>query len=208
MGALGGALAAAHAAAGLHLGLALGVLLHLPPAGAAAHAQVLDGAAEAGLLVALEVGQGDHHVRLHDGLADLGGLDVLRPRHGHLHVVVAPQAVADDHLAARGQGGEAVFIGGVQVLQGVLPPAGVEGVAVGEEGDAPQLLHHVGHRLGVVGPQERQVPRLAEVHLDGHQLVVKIDLPDARPADELFQLVQQAHARTAPEVGVVDLRLF
>ena len=78
----------------------------------------------------LEVGQGDDHIGLHDGLSDLGGLDVLRPLHGHLHVVVAPQAVTDDHLAA-------VLPGALQVLQGVLPAAGVHGVAVGEEGDAP-----------------------------------------------------------------------
>ena len=113
------------------------MLLHLAPAGTAAHPQVLDGAAKAGLLMPLEVGQGDDHIGLHDGLSDLGGLDVLRPLHGHLHVVVAPQAVADDHLAAGGQRGEAVLIGCVQVLQGVFPAAGIEGVAVGEEGDAP-----------------------------------------------------------------------
>ena len=153
----------------------------------------------------LEVGQGDDHIGLHDGLSDLGGLDVLRPLHGHLHVVVAPQAVTDDHLAAGRQRGEAVLIGCVQVLQGVFPAAGIEGVAVGEEGDAPQALHHIGHHLGVIGPQECQVSRLTEMHLDGHQLTLKVDLPDARRAHQLLQLVQQADPRPAPEVRHVNL---
>ena len=84
------------------------------------------------------------------------------------------------HMAAGGEGGEAVFIGGVQVVQGVFPAAHVQGVAVGEEGLAAQLLHQVGHHLGVVGPQEGQVARLAKVDFNGGVLVGKIDVANAR----------------------------
>ena len=137
MGALSGTPAAAHTPPGIDLRLALGVLLHLAPAASAAHADVLQGPPEASLLVSFEVVQGDEDIGLHDSLSNLGRGDVLRPLYRNLHVVVAPQAVANDHLAAGGQRGEAVLIGCVQVLQGVFPAAGIEGVAVGEEGDAP-----------------------------------------------------------------------
>ena len=75
------------------------MLLHLAPAASAAHAQVFHRAAKAGLLVSLEVAQGKNYVGLHNGLADFGGLNVLRPGYRDLHIVVAPQAVADDNHA-------------------------------------------------------------------------------------------------------------
>ena len=40
--------------------------------------------------------------------------------------------------------------GGVHVVQGVFPPAYIQGVAVGEEGLAAPLLHKVRHGLGPV----------------------------------------------------------
>ena len=118
-------------------GLAGSVLLHLARAGAAAHADVLDGTAEAGGLVALEVGQADEDVRVHDGAADLGRLAVFAVRHRHLHFIGAAQAVTDEDLAAGRHGPESRSHGhGVEVLQGILAAARVEGVAVGEEGHA------------------------------------------------------------------------
>ena len=80
------------------------------------------------------------------------------------------------------------------MLQGVLPAAGVHGVAVGEEGAAAQLLHHVHHRPGIVGPEEAHVAQLAEVHLDGHELAVQVQLLDPGRPDQLLQLGGQAVA--------------
>ena len=51
--------------------------IHLAGAAAAAHADVLQRAAEAGRFVALEVRQADEDVGVHDGAANLGGLAVL-----------------------------------------------------------------------------------------------------------------------------------
>ena len=203
-----GALLAVAAQAFLHHRLAGLVLFHLAGAGTAAHAQVLQRAAEAGGLMALEVVQGDDDVRIHDGPADLGGGAVFGVGHRHLDVVGATQAVADDELAAGGHGTEAVLLSGSQVFQGVLAPAGVQGVAVGEEGHAALFLHHIRHRLGPVGAQVRQVARLTEVDLDGHELAVHVDLADAGRLDELFQFFLQIGARTHPEVCIIHGRFF
>ena len=148
------AMVAATTAALADPGLALGVLLHLACPAAAAHAQVLDGAAEAGGLVAFEVGQADDDVGIHDGVADLGVLHQLAVVYRHCHLVGASQAVTDDDGTAAGDVVEPVLCRCQQVLQGVLPATRIEGVAVGEEGLAAQLLHHVHHRSGVVGTQE------------------------------------------------------
>ena len=99
--------AAANAALCLDHGLALAVLLHLARARAAAHAEVLERAAEARLLVALEVAQGDDNVSVHDGLTDLGLLDQGQVD-GHQGLVGALETVRDDDVAAGLQGGKAV----------------------------------------------------------------------------------------------------
>ncbi len=208
VGALKGALAAADTVFLGYRGLACRVLLHLAPAASAAHAQVFHRAAKAGLLVSLEVAQGKNYVGLHNGLADFGGLNVLRSGYRNLHIVVAPQAVADDNLTAGAQGREAVLKGGVQVLQSVLSPSGIEGVAVGEEGQAPHAPHHIGHHLGVIGPQEGQIARLSKVHLNGGELSLKVNLANPRRADEPLQLLQQISPRPAPQVGKIYLRRF
>ena len=171
------------------------MLLGLTGPGAAAHADVLDGAAKSGHLVALEVGQRDEHVGVHHRPADLGLLHVLAAHHGYLHIVGALQTVADEDGAAHSQGRKAVLPGALQVLQGVLPAAGIHGVAVGEEGLATQLLHHVHHRTGVVGSQIADVAQLAEVHLDGDKLALQVQIGDTGPLDQLFQLSGQAVAK-------------
>ena len=54
--------------------------------------------------------------------------------------------------------------------------------------------------------QVAQVARLAEVDLDGDELVLEVDLPDAGTLDKALQLVELAFARIGAQVGEVDLR--
>ena len=182
---------AAHALFLLDEGLAGVVLLHLAGPAAAAHADVLETSAHAGLLMPLEVGEGDEDIRVHDGPADLGLLHVFAACHGDGDLVVALEAVADEDVAAGGVGGEAVDVGGLDVVQGVLPSAHIEGVAVREEGLAALALHQVRHRLGPVGPQVCQVAGLTEVQLDGNILAVHIDIAEAGGHHQAGQLLGQ-----------------
>ena len=84
--------------------------MHVPLAliGAAAHAQVLQRATEACLLMALEVVQGDDDIRIHNGPADFRLLHHRAPRHRHSYIIGALQAVGNDHMAAGGVGSKAV----------------------------------------------------------------------------------------------------
>ena len=201
--ALLGAAVAAAAQLALDGRRAGGVLLHLAGAAAAAHPDVLDRPAEAGGLMPLEVGQADKDVGVHDGAADLGGLAEFAVGHRHLDLVGAAQPVADQHLAAGGHRPEAVQLGALEMLEGVFPLAGVEGVAVGQKGHAALLFAQVGHHLGVVGPQEGQVAQLPKVHLDGHEAPVHLNIPDPRRQTQPAQLLGQAGTHRAPKIGKI-----
>ena len=206
--ALLGAAMTAAAEVFLHRRVAGGVLLHLAGAGAAAHADVLDGTAEAGGLVTLEVAQADEDVGVHDGAADLSGLAVFAVRHRHLHLIGAAQAVGDDDLTAGGHGPEAVQLGAGQVLEGVLSAARIQGIAVSQEGHTALLLAQVGHHLGVVGAQIGQVAQLAEMHLDGDELALHVDVLDACRDAQAAQLIGEAGTYGTAEIGIVDGRCF
>ena len=90
--------------------LARRMLLHLARAAAAAHADVLDRAAEARLLVPLEVREADEDVGVHDGAADLRRLQHAGVLDRHFEFVRAAQTVADDDLTARRRRVEAVDV--------------------------------------------------------------------------------------------------
>ena len=167
---------AADAKIGLHIRLAVGVHGHLARARAAAHADVLERAAEARMLMTLEMRQRDENIGVHHGAADACGLAVFAAHDRDLDIVRALEPVGDDDVTAGGERGIAVEIRGIHVLQRVFAAADVERVAVGEEGLAAALLDEIGDDLGIVGAQERQIAELAEMQLDGDEFAVKIDL--------------------------------
>ena len=142
--------------------------------------------------MALEVGEGDYDVRVGQGLAYLGLLDVLAALHGDERLVRALQAVGDDGVHAGLEGVEAVAVCAVEMVERIFAPADVERVAVGEEGLAAQLLDIVADCGGPVRAQEGEVARLAEVHLDGDELAVKVDALKASGLHEAAQLDEQA----------------
>lgn len=192
----------------LHLRVSGGVLYHLACAGAAAHADVLESTAEAGGFVALEMGQADKDIRIHDGAADLCRLAVFAVRHRNLCFIGAAQAVRNDDLTAGGHGPEAVQLGTGEVLQCVLAAARIQGVAVGQKRQTALLLAQVGHHLGVVGAQECQIAQLAEMHLDGNEFAIHINILDPGGDAHAAQLVQQAGAHGTAEIRIIDLGCF
>ena len=196
---------AAHAVGGIDARLAGSMLLHLAGAAAAAHAQVLHGAAKASLLMALKMGEADHDIGIHERLADLGLVHVLAALDRDERLVGALEAVGDNDLTARGVRGKTVLIGSVDVLERVFAATDVERVAVGEEGLAAQLLHDVRDGAGVVGAQKAQVAQLAKVNLDGDELVLKVNLLDASATDEALELIELALASMRAQVGEVHL---
>ena len=188
------AAAAAHALLLIHSGMHRGVHGLLAAARAAAHAEVLERAADACHLMAFEVVEGDHHVSIHKSAADVRLLHVLAVGQGHSHVVRAAQTVRNDHVATGGEWREAVFVRGSDVLERVLAAANVERVGVREERMAALLLHEVCEGLCPVRTQIREASRLAEVRLDRHKLVGQVDLSKPcrfkKPSELLLQILR------------------
>ena len=180
---------------------------HLARAGAAAHAEILDRAAEARRFVALEVRQRDHDIRVHQRTADLGGGDVFAV-HGDVDVVRALQTVGDQQVAADGIGVEAVLIGGFQMVEGVFPAADIERVAVGQEGLAAELLDEVDDGAGVIRAEIGEIARLAEMQLDRDILALQRELVHAGRQEQARELLLQVFAHIGVEIGKIDLRAF
>ncbi len=104
--------------------------LELSGAGAASHAQVLDGPPETEEDVALEVRDDDEG----PGLGDVAGDPDFRedlPGNGDLRFLFAPLAVCNDD--GDPQGAKAVLPGDFQVVRRVVAQAPVEGIGIGEE---------------------------------------------------------------------------
>ena len=196
---------AANAVLGRDVRLAGGMLLHLAGTAAATHAQILHGAAKAGLLMALKVGEANHDIGIHECLTDLGLAHVLAALDRDERLVGALETVGDDDLATRGIRSKTVLVGGVDVLERVFAATHIERVAVGEEGLAAQLLHDIRDGASVVGAQKAQVAQLAKVNLDGDELVLKVDLLNSGVTDEALELVELALASMRAQVGEVHL---
>lgn len=78
-------------------------------------------------------------------------------------------------------------------------------MAVGEEGHAAELLHHIGNGACIVGTQEGEVPQLTKVNLDGDKLVLEVDLLNAGTANEALELVELTLAAVRAQIGVIHL---
>ena len=155
--------------------------------------------------MALKVGEADHDIGIHERLTDLCLAHILTALDRDERLVGTLEAVGDDDLAACGVRGKAVLVGGVDVLERVFAAAHIERVAVGEEGLAAQLLHHVRDGAGVVGAQKAQVAQLAKVDLDGDELILEVDLLDTGATNEALELVELALASMRAQVGEVHL---
>ena len=182
--------------------------MHFPltGVGATAHADVLQSAAEAGFLMALEMVQRDDDIRIHNGTADFRAFDILAACYGDIHIVRTLQAVADDDMAAGGIGGKAVEVGSFQMVQGIFPGTDVHGIAVGEEGLAAQILDNIHQNPGIAGTQVGHIAQLAKVNLNGDKLVFKIDLVDTGGENQTGQLLGQRLGSTGAEICKINFR--
>ena len=173
----------------------------------ATHAEVLERASETGLLMPLEVGERHHDVGIGEGRADFRGLAVFAVDL-YLALVGALEAVGDDHLALRGDGVEAVLHGALQMVDGVGAASGVEGVAVGEERLAPEGAYYVGHACGEVGADVCHIAGLAEMYLQGHEVILDGEVGEAGAAHETLQLVGEAGVGIGAQVCEEDFCRF
>ena len=113
---------------------------HLAGPGAAAHTDVFQGAAETGQLVAFEMIHGKEDIRVHNSPSDLCLFDVFTSFYRDIYVVGSFQTIGDQHMTAGIVGIKAVLVCTFDVIQRIFASAHIEGVAVGQEGPAAQMV--------------------------------------------------------------------
>ncbi len=131
--------------------LARAVHFHFSGTGAAAHAHVFEGAAEARALMSLEMVQRDDDVRVHDRPADFCFLHVLAAFNRHEHIVRAFQPVGDDDMTVRGKRRKAVLISGIEMVERVFPAAHIQRIAIRQKRLAAEFLDDPHDHGRVVG---------------------------------------------------------
>lgn len=185
----------------------LGVAVHLEFAAyrTAAHAEVLEGAAETCLLVALEVGERDDHIGIRKCGTDFGGGTEFGIVEGNLTVINTFETVGDNDGGLDYDRVEAVLHGGVNVVDGIGASAGVEGVAVGKEWFGTLFLEQFDETSCEVGADICQVAWLAEVEFDGDEQVFEIIGEKTGAYAQPLEFVEQVRVSVGTEIGKVNL---
>ena len=94
------------------------------------------------------------------------------------------------------------------MVERVLAPADVQGVAVGQERLAAALTDKIRDGFGPVRPEIGEVARLAEMDLDGGEFLVEINGSHARGFEQAGQLLLKVFGQRGAEVREIDLGLF
>ena len=128
------------------------VLLHLSGTASAAHADILDRSAEAGLLMAFEVCKRNKDIGIHNGPADISFLAVFPVGNRHKDIISTAKTVTNDYLAACRNSIKAVHICTVHVLQGMFSASGIKRVAVCKERHSAVLLDNISNGLSIIRP--------------------------------------------------------
>ena len=195
-----GAAAAAPAQRFIHDAFPGRMLFHFSGPAAASHADILQCAAEPRHFMSFKMGQTDKHVRIHDSASDFRFFHVHAVLNRNLGFVRAPHTVSDNNLAARRGGIETVQVRAVHMLRRMPAAAGIESIAVCQEGNPALFLYQIGNHLRVLGTQERHIAQFAEMHFDRDKLAFHINLLNTCHKAECFQFLQQAYAHLYPEI--------
>ena len=196
IGALLDAGLAANAQRFVDIGLTVAVLLRFTSARSATHANIFDGAAKAGHLMPLKVGEADENIGIHNGAANLGFLDIFTAHHGHQGFVCAFEPVANDDGAIHRKGRKTVLPCAFQMFQGIFAATGIHGIAVGQERLTAKILDRINNRTRIVGAQVTDVAKLPKMQFDGNKTALHINVADASFFDHFLQLGGQTIAKS------------
>ena len=179
------------------------VLSHFSGTTSAAHTNILDCAAETGGFMSLEMSKTDEYVSVHYSTADSGSRTVFCIFYRNLHVIGTAKSVTDNDLTTSGDSIKAIQIRTIHVLQGIFAASRIKGVTVSKKRHSSKLLTKIGYYFCIIGAQESKISKFSEMHFDGHEFTIHINVFDSGCNAQFFQLVQLACADLAAEVGEI-----
>ncbi len=180
-----------------------GVLLQLPLAAAASHAEILQGAAEAGQFVALEMRNGNQRIRFENAEGDIDLAQNLAV-HRHAPGVVAAQTVAHEERRADDGVGKAVFDSAGECRNRLLALAGIKGTRVGEKGAGAQGLGAVDDPAQESRPDVGMPAFFTEMDLDRRQIAAPDNLLDTGGIEEAQELGKKILPMSRPQIGEMN----
>ena len=179
------------------------MLSHFSGTASAAHTNILDCAAETGGFMSLEMSKTDEYVSVHYSTADSGSRTVFCIFYRNLHVIGTAKSVTDNNLAACRDGVKTIQIRAIHVLQGILTASRIKGVTVSKKRHSSKLLTKIGYYFCIIGAQESKISKFSEMHFDGHEFTIHINVFDSGCNTQFFQLVQLACADFTAEVSEI-----
>jgi len=179
--------------------------LHLATPRTTAHAEIFERAAEAGLLMPLEVRERDDDVGIGNCSTDLGCFTALE-MNGNLAVIRALEAVGNDNVCPDGDTVEAVLLGGLQVIDRIGTASRIQRITVRKKGPATKFADQLDDPRHIVGANIGEIARLSQVQLERNELVLEVDALDAGCPHQRLGLVQKIVTRTRTQVREPHLR--
>ena len=179
------------------------MLSHFSGTASAAHTNILDCAAETGGFMSLEMSKADEYVSVHYSTADSGSWTILRILYRNFYIICTAKSVTDNDLTTSGDSIKAIQIRTIHVLQGILTASRIKGVTVSKKRHSSKLLTKIGYYFCIIGAQESKISKFSEMHFDGHEFTIHINVFDSGCNAQFFQLVQLACADLAAEVGEI-----
>ena len=153
--------------------------------------------------MSLEMSKTDEYVSVHYSTADSGSWTILCILYRNFYIICTAKSVTDNDLAASGDSIKAIQIRTIHVLQGILTASRIKGVTVSKKRHSSKLLTKIGYYFCIIGAQESKVSKLSEMHFDGNEFTIHINVFDSGCDTQLFQLVQLACADLAAEVSEI-----
>ena len=94
------------------------------------------------------------------------------------------------------------------MLHRILSASRIKSVAVSEERLSSEFPDDIGNSPDIVGSEIRAVTKLSEMHLDGNELAVEIDVGNSCRLDEFLQFGTLADAYGCSEIGKIHFGFF
>ena len=184
--------------------LSAGMLLHFSGTASASHTDILQSTAKAGCLMSLEMAETDKNICVHDSMSDQGSFAVFSVYYRNFYFIGSSNSVTDDDLASGCDRVKSVKICTVQMLQCVLSASRIKGITICQERHSALLLTEICYYLCIVRTKECHISKLSEMHLDGYEFSIHIDIFDSCGNAEFFQFVQLAGSHRTTKISEIN----
>ena len=180
------------------------MLLHFSCTASASHTDIFNGSAKSGCLMSLKMAQADKNVRIHDRMSDQSRFAVFSVYNRNFYFIRSSQAISDDNLTSGRSCIKTIEICTVQMFQCILSASRIQCITVCQKRHSALLLAQICDYLCIIWSKESHISKLSEMHLDGYEFSIHIDIFDSCGNAEFFQFVQLTGSHRATKISEIN----